>query len=354
MIAQVDRLYVARVSAWPALLGAAAVLLCACSGGADGATSSGASSTDGVSTGVAAASSSGAQPERAGPVDVGDGREIYLECHGTGSPTVVLVSGLGNGADIWSTSAAPAPSSPAASTGVSEAPVDPAPPTVYGDVGTFTRVCAYDRPGTSDSRSTEVPQPTSARTSADDLEKLLTAAGEAPPYVLAGHSYGGPIIRVFAGEHPDQVGGLVLVDALSEDLAANLTPEQVTLLEALNAPSATRPGAEAIAFSTVFADVRQSPPPPDVPVSVLTADIPQLTPEVLASGQVPPGVDQQFADALWTAQLAAQDELAAKFPGAVHVTDTHSDHYIQLGNPQLVIDSIRAVVDDVREGDAGG
>jgi pimeloyl-ACP methyl ester carboxylesterase len=61
-------------------------------------------------------------------------------------------------------------------------------------------------------------------------------------------------------------------------------------------------------------------------------------------------VDQEFADALWAAQLAAQDEMAKKFPGAEHITDTNSTHYIHLDNPQLVTDSIRQVVDAARDG----
>jgi pimeloyl-ACP methyl ester carboxylesterase len=83
---------------------------------------------------------------------------------------------------------------------------------------------------------------------------------------------------------------------------------------------------------------------------VLIADRPQLTREVLAKEQLPAGVDQEFADALWAAQLAAQEKLAKKFPGAEHITDTNSTHYIQLENPQLVSDSIRRVVDAKRDG----
>lgn len=331
-----------RIRRWFPLLAAAVVLLTACSSG-DGTPVAGASSPSGAATDPA-----GARPDRDGPVDIGDGREIHLECHGAGSPTVVLVSGLGDDAEIWSmppTAAAPS-SSASPSTEASEARADPEPPTVYGDVARFTRVCAYDRPGTSGSRSTEVTQPTSAQTSADDLERLLTASGEAAPFVLVGHSYGGPIIRLFATDHPDQVAGLVLVDALSEDLVAGLTPEQVIVFEALNAPP-PEPGAETFDLATVFTELRESPPVPDVPVAVLTADIPQLTPQVLASGQLPPEVDQAFADALWAAQMAAQNELPTKFQHAVHVTDTRSNHYIQLGNPQLVIDSIRGIVDEV-------
>jgi hypothetical protein len=42
-----------------------------------------------------------------GLVDIGGGRKIYMECRGKGSPTVVLVSGLGNAADIWSVTTDP-------------------------------------------------------------------------------------------------------------------------------------------------------------------------------------------------------------------------------------------------------
>lgn len=297
-----------------ALLGSIALVLAGCASSAE---------TPVTKTPDAAA-------DRAGTVDVGGGREIYLECHGTGSPTVILVSGLGDGADTWDTADPSATASP----------------TVYGETAGFTRVCAYDRPGTGGSRSTEVAQPTSAQISADDLQLLLTASGETGPFVLVGHSYGGPIIRLFASDHPEDVAGLVLVDALSEDLGSGLTADQQAVFESLNTPASST--AEFFDYAALVAQLRGSAPAPDVPVIVLTADTPQLTPDVLASAQLPAGVDQQFADALWAAQLAAQDLLAKKFAHAEHVTDTRSDHYIQLGNPQLVIDSIRDVVDSAR------
>ncbi len=184
---------------------------------------------------------------------------------------------------------------------------------------------------------------------AADLHALLSRAGEPGPYVLAGHSFGGPIIRLYAGAHPAEVGGLVLVDALSEDLWNGLTPKQEALFEKINTPP---PGthAESLDESATFQQLRESPPGPPVPTVVLTADRPQLTREVLAKGQLPAGVDQEFADALWAAQLAAQVELAKMFPGAEHITNTNSTHYIQLDNPQLVTDSIRQVVDADRDG----
>ncbi len=278
-----------------------------------------------------------------GLVDIGGGRKMYMKCRGTGSPTVVLVSGLGNAADVWSVTSDPKNERP-----------------VFAEVAKFTRVCAYDRPGTTrvtdddkPSPSTPVEQPTSAKPAAADLDALLRASGEPGPYVLVGHSFGGDIVRLYAGSHPAEVGGLVLVDALSEDLPNGLTPRQQALFEELNTPP---PGThrEDLDTSATFKQLRESPPGPPVPTVVLTADRPQLTREVLAKGQakgqLPAGVDQEFADALWAAQLAAQDKLAKKFPGAEHITDTDSTHYIQLENPQLVSDSIRQVVEAERDG----
>ena len=269
---------------------------------------------------------------------------MYMECQGKGSPTVVLVSGLGNAADIWSVTADPKNERP-----------------VFAEVAKFTRVCAYDRPGTirvTDedklSPSTPVEQPTSAKAAAADLDALLGASGEPPPYVLVGHSFGGPIIRLYAGAHPAEVGGLVLVDALSEDLPNGLTPKQEALFEKVNAPP---PGSHREAFdaSATFRQMRESPAAPTVPTVVLTADRPQLTKEALAKEQLakeqlPAGVDQEFANDFWASQLAAQEKLAKRFPGAEHITDTNSSHYIQTENPRLVIDSIRSVVDAERDG----
>jgi pimeloyl-ACP methyl ester carboxylesterase len=265
----------------------------------------------------------GSPNERGGPVDLGAGRTIHLQCAGSGQPTVVLVSGLGDGADVWSVPPDP----------------DPQGPTVLAGVAAFSRVCAYDRPNTGPGRSTAVPQPTSAADAADDLAELLMLSDEPGPFVLVGHSYGGPIIRVYASTHPDEVAGLVLVDGLSENLADGLTPAQQAVFEALNTPPVGG-DAEVLDLQGTFQQL--------VPTIVLTADRPQLTPDVVASGQLPAEVDQEFADALWAAQLVAQDELAAMFPGAEHVTSTDSDHYIHTENPQLVIDSIREVVDTVR------
>ncbi|WP_433385245.1 alpha/beta fold hydrolase [Actinoplanes sp. CA-142083] len=73
------------------------------------------------------------------------------------------------------------------------------------------RVVSYDRAGLGWSEAGTGRM--DAASSAEELHTALAAAGCRPPYVLAGHSYGGLVVRAFADRHPDDVVGLVLVDA---------------------------------------------------------------------------------------------------------------------------------------------
>ena len=162
-------------------------------------------------------------------VEIDGGRKIYLECRGTGSPTVVLISGTRGAYDDWTDLIDP--KNPAGAPNPGESAVFP-------QASKFTRVCAYDRPGTSRNNntvtdSTPVLQPTTAQQGVADLHALLTAAKEPGPYILVGHSWGGLIARLFASTYPDEVAGLVLADSASEFLRTSLTPEQwATYIEA--------------------------------------------------------------------------------------------------------------------------
>jgi len=114
---------------------------------------------------------------------------LNLYCTGGGSPTVVLEAGLADSLDAWRR--------------------------VQPDIARFARVCSYDRAGYG--YSDPGPMPRTSDRIASELHAALASAGEKPPYLLVGSSFGGFIVRVFNGKYPDQVAGLVLVDATQED-----------------------------------------------------------------------------------------------------------------------------------------
>ncbi|HEX4653165.1 MAG TPA: alpha/beta hydrolase [Candidatus Udaeobacter sp.] len=272
----------------------------------------------------------------AGLVDIGAGRKMYLECRGSDSPTVILESGYRNDADIWS------------------ADLEPGKSTVFPEVAKFTRVCACDRPGTfldtnHLGRSTSVPMPRTARDLVADLHLLLQTAQIPGPYVFAAHSFGGIFARLYASTYPGEVVGMILVDALSERVRSGLAPDQWKLYVDFGFTKPT-PGLEKykqIETLDINASLDQiekaatARPLPPIPLVVLTQD----QPFDLSPWQPLPA---DFAGALNSAWHTAQDSLARLTPNARHKIATKSSHYIQIQEPQLVIDAIKQVVDAVR------
>ena len=283
---------------------------------------------------VARAEPSPAVGDFTGSVEV-DGRKLHLECKGAGAPIVILISGYRNDAEIWTTPPG--------------AGVTP----VFDAVAGFTRVCAYDRPGTildADhvSRSDPVPMPRTADEIVAELHALLGAAKLEAPYVLAAHSLGGLFARLYAATYPGDVAGLVLIDAWPEAMPALLGPEQWKAYEALAAPPP--PGLEPYrdlesvdfgAASARMAQAAAATPLKDMPLFVLSRAKPVA---------LPPNVPASFSQAAFeTAWRQGQDQLASLLPDARHVIATKSDHYIQIEQPDLVIDAVRQVVDAVRD-----
>jgi pimeloyl-ACP methyl ester carboxylesterase len=264
----------------------------------------------------------------AGLVTLPDGRRIYMECRGSGSPTVILESGAGNGGDIWSFRH---PGSHK--------------PEVLPAVACFTRVCTYDRPGTSlqdgaPSRSDPVPQPRTVAQDVAELHDLLVAAHIRPPYVLAGHSFGGMILRLFAGTYPHQLRGFVSIDAAEEiyygAYLALLAPEEIN-----------QPGLEVSVQSAAAEMWQARVDKPLRPMPMIVLEHSRDRRRVPNPFGLPP--DSPILQ-LEQAFEASQNDLASLVPHTRHIIATKSGHYIQLKQPELVIGSVRSVVGQARRG----
>jgi pimeloyl-ACP methyl ester carboxylesterase len=296
--------------------------------------------------GVVQAPASAASGDFAGAVDIGGGRHLYLECRGTGSPTVVLEAGYRASARYWTDDLL----HPDAQSVM-----------VLPGVAKFTHVCAYDRPGTVASvgeidlisRSDAVPQPRTAADMVSDLHALLQAAGVRGPYVLAGHSLGGLFVRLYASTYPEDVAGLVLVDPYSEFIERQLTPAQWQSLMQLN----LRMGAGTVlpisdygdletdgfgADNTLIQQAVAASPLTPMPLAVLAKGIPfDLTEDALG---FPP-------DVLESALLRAESELSMLVPNGRFFVASDSGHDVHQDQPALVTEAIHEAVEGVRNPD---
>jgi pimeloyl-ACP methyl ester carboxylesterase len=338
---QVERGDAAMVS-WAetaAAVGVCGLLLAAaCSTGSTGGAQAG-----GLSPTSAAQPTVG--PEASGRmVDVG-GRKMYIDCRGPatpGTPTVVLVSGYHDSSDVWNSADVLSLVAPAVG------------PPVQDALANSHRVCSYDRPGTIryvegaplTDRTTAVPQPRTLKDWSGELHELLRAAAVPEPYLLVGHSMGGLLVQLYGQSYPEQVAGVVFVDAFSPTVpdllgdrwpiyrnVLSAPPEQQTL------PALRSPDAERIDVDASIAQVKAAPPLPAKPLAVLTKtepfaglnDLPGLPASVIND-------DYQRAEASFVSLAPATPQIIA----------SGSDHYIQFSQPDLITKATELVLDRVR------
>jgi len=267
-----------------------------------------------------AAAQTAASGDFAGPVEIPGGRHLYLECHGSGSPTVIFEAGLRSRGDIWNWSRE------GVGTGV------------LPRVTPYTHACIYDRPGTLAhypyvSRSDPVPMPRSTGEVVGDLHALLTTAGVPGPYVMVGASTGGLIVRQYASLYPYEVSGLVLVDAISEGMERFMRPAQFARYNAyyLQTPGQDAlqyPDLEAIDFYRSFAEMtplRRTPR--RLPMFVLSANYGFSTPT---------GVWRRFGELVNRVWKRSQIYLARLHPRTKRVVAFGSGHQIHVNRPALV------------------
>jgi len=282
----------------------------------------------------------------------GGGHRLHINCMGEGSPKVVMDAGGAGSSLDWSL--------------------------VQPEVAKFTRVCTFDRSGLGWSypgREGGISQRI-----VEELESLLSNAKIEGPYVIGGQSFGGQNMRLFASQHPDKVAGMVLVDSAHEDWAKIKfqAPWHTRLMEdvrqlifglypilarlgwlrlrhrpmgvAQELPTEVRTVATALGLRSRAFDwvpgvltkievsdnqLRNSPPLPDIPLTVLSAH----------TQYEPWGIPAAEADKYW---MELQADLASRVPNSTHIVSETGGHGLHIDEPELVINAVRQIVETVR------
>lgn len=259
----------------------------------------------------------------AGLVDIGAGRWLYLNCQGSGSPTVFIIPGKGSNAEAWN---------------IDPTTLRPTPTATQPIVAKTTRVCAYDRPNTrtdGPDRSTPVRQPHSVQQAVDDVVKLIAATHLSIPLVVVAHSYGGLIADLLARTHPTLVSGLVFVDPTSGFLPRLGRPDQEAAFDRAAQSPTPEPDGEGFLADDAFARLKTAPPLPKVPATVLSRD------------RFPPPVDLA-AQTYSRFQIHRASSLLAETLATENVIVADSGHNVMLDQPKRVADQIIAIVGKVR------
>ena len=264
-----------------------------------------------VKTGAALAQeATPGSPEHATPVgdvldglyDVG-GYQLHGHCRGSGSPTVIYLHGFsGNPGDASGLNAGAIPSL----------------------VQEQVRICVYDRANTG--RSDHIPGPITGGDVVRDLHVLLDSAGIAPPYVLLGASFGGLLAYQYALTYPDQVAGMLLLDAGFPD---ELTLEQFYPADEQLTHDDWTDNAEQIDMLSVYeTTMAMRGNEPDIPVTYLLA-----TPSNWQIGN--PAYDDVV--------LQLQADYVAAFPQG-ELIEVPSGHYMEYEVPQVIAKQLMALL----------
>lgn len=249
-------------------------------------------------------------------VSVG-GRQVEVVQAGTGSPTLVLESGGGEGAAQWSG--------------------------VLPELAKQTRVLAYSRAGFG--RSAPSTRPGSPQSSVLELHELLQTLGETGPLVLAGHSWGGLLSRLYVSTFPTRVAGLVLIDSTHESQFARwqlLKPSfefAPTIRASLSgSPPELRALYEQVLAVQAAQRVEGMRPLPDVPLAVITAAKP-----------CPPSREWTCRDPEAMAiKRQLHDEWAAASTSSLRIVSARTGHDVMNDQPLLIVDAVRFVLTEVR------
>jgi len=290
-------------------------------------------------------------------VNIGS-HQLHLYASGAGSPSVVFESGGASWSLDWFL--------------------------VQTEVAKFTQVCSYDRAGFgwSDSGS----KPRTSEQIVSELHSLLTKAEIKKPYVLVGASFGGHTARLFSNKFPDEVAGIVLLDARHEAIDSKMPPKWKKMEASGKSMYQFMLLASQIGFLKLLGKLmgeKATPPivkklPPELrplylevgfqpkyfqsnldELAVIVESDKQLS-LVGSLGNIPLTVIRHGIPDLFSSMPAEQakrseqvwqelqTELARLSSNGQLLVAEKSGHAIQIDQPSLVVDTIRQMVDKIR------
>lgn len=182
-----------------------------------------------------------------GRIVVVNDRRVHVMVAGQGQPTVVFEAGFVNDLRSWAK--------------------------VQAEIAKSCTTVSYDRAGLGLSEASSSPR--SGEQIATDLHALLQKLGVAPPYILAGHSAGGLYIRSFAHRYPNEIGGMIFVDAVLPEYLRWLQRndhEHWQELEKIGMGSGSVVRAQWLGLEPTLREIEKSGPLPRVPVVVLVSN----------------------------------------------------------------------------------
>jgi pimeloyl-ACP methyl ester carboxylesterase/streptogramin lyase len=243
-------------------------------------------------------------------IDV-DGHSLYLQCVGSGGPTIVWEAGAyGSG---WTYTAQ----------------------YLMGRLAETSRVCVYDRAGLGWSEPGPYDDVSHWSAVVADLHAALGKAGEKGPFVMVGHSYGGLLVRLFAYTYPKEVAGVVAIDPSHEDEWAGPAVDEYAPFGIKTCVDASCPLYGDIQAMHKLENGKVAGSLGDLPLVVLShaPDLPFSAPDY---------------DATW---LKLGTDTATASSNVAHVTASWSTHPIPYAQPGLVIEAVRQVVTAARATD---
>ncbi len=255
----------------------------------------------------------------AGMFSLGDGRDLFLRCAGEGSPTIILEAGGQDDSDTWG-------------------PADGRP--FFDQLQQLTRTCAYDRANMA--QSDPAPGPRYAQDSADDLAALLATAEVPGPYLLIGSSWGGIIVAGYAADHPEDVAGMVLLDAAypstdpgMDATHANLPPEEWAAIVAAEKWDNPQNREHVDIPTSIGPMATKMDRIPDVPITAVTATLSSDCPPAWPCEEILR--DEAVLQAQW-AELSPHGRQV--FVATGHVT------YVE--DPEAIVEIITDTLEEIR------